>query len=931
MKKLILYASVVCMGVLASCTKEYLVPEGELPEWLGASIYDELRNPKSLQGTFNTYLRLVDDLNYSEVLGKTGSKTIFPANDEAFAKFFAGGKNKFGKSSYEELTISEKAQLLYSSMLDNAVLVGNLSTQQNANGEMLQGKIVKHPTNISLYQSVQTLFSQYMPENNKYFAYWKNNGRAINALYDNTEAPMVHFSGEYLLNNDMTVTGDDSDFYVLTGSKYTDGDAFVFNRKVIVDNVTCQNGYIHQLDGVLVNPGNMAQMLRQNPNTHHISRMLDYFAYPAEMGATFDAQYWEYAQSFGTQDSVFAIRYLSKQSQNKKNNSPAKGIVVSDDKLLNFDPGWNYYAPTTTASAQAEIAAILAPTDKVVEDYFSGPGAYIVKNLGVPGLPFDGDNIHNTITEHLDAIYNSDPTIFTSMLNNIMKPYLSKTVPSKFATVQNDAFEFLNVTKDHVQRTAEGTYDVEIANNGVIYHMNHFFSPELYNSVLGPASVYKDMRIMGKMLNDHQSTPGTPATLEADMYYYLLSMKARYALFVPTDNENFIYIDPASVHDNDGLKALKFIWDTEGKSSFNILVQRMIFNPETGTYTVDPDLGPVAIEKGYFNTQIADMLNYHTVVLPTAEKGLYGNKYYLTKHGGAICVTDGVGSIGSSIKGGSQLDNSAVAPSTVTEIFNETSEDAQITNGSVYRLNTPIQPTVKSVYQVLSENPKYKDFVDFCEGFGDEDILYFADIIPNDATAALKESKKKQYYVFGENQVLNMLSTYNYTIYAPQDMEEAYAHGLPRWSDVMSLYETYKDFADDDPERIAAKKQVKAMVDKMHDFVLYHIQSNSVFVDKTISTVKNPTFYTNSLGIAKNVSIQQSGNNVVVNDEVTSGRESKPVIVDANILARDVTTADVSVTDVDNNTKTCQKIVSSSFVVLHGIDKPLCPNEKYAY
>ena len=88
MKKLFLCASLVALGLLTSCEKELLVPEGTKPEWLGESIYEELRSGKHLTGTFNTYLRLVDDLEYDEVLAKTGSKTVFPANDEAFERFF---------------------------------------------------------------------------------------------------------------------------------------------------------------------------------------------------------------------------------------------------------------------------------------------------------------------------------------------------------------------------------------------------------------------------------------------------------------------------------------------------------------------------------------------------------------------------------------------------------------------------------------------------------------------------------------------------------------------------------------------------------------------------------------------------------------------------------------------------------------------------
>ena len=169
MKKLFLYASLMCLG-LGSCSKDFLVPEGELPSWLGESIYKELQQPKELQGTFKTYCKLIDDLGYADVLSRTGSKTIFPANDEAFAKFFEGGNNKFGVSSYEELTHAQKAELLFSTMLDNAILVGTLSNSQNSAGNMLQGQLVKHGTNMRLTYAVAPFKAEQMPANNKYFS-----------------------------------------------------------------------------------------------------------------------------------------------------------------------------------------------------------------------------------------------------------------------------------------------------------------------------------------------------------------------------------------------------------------------------------------------------------------------------------------------------------------------------------------------------------------------------------------------------------------------------------------------------------------------------------------------------------------------------------------------------------------------------------------
>lgn len=925
MKKLFLYASLACIG-LVSCSKDFFVSEEELPEWLGESIYEELKNPKTLDGTFNTYLRLIDDLGYAEVLSKTGSKTIFPANDVAFEAFFKDGNNRFGKSSYEELTAAEKAQLLYSSMLDNAILVKTLSNDDEA---VIQGRFIKHNTNLSLVHSVTPLFSQNMPSNNRYFNNWKNQGKSINALYDNTEAPMVHFTYEYMMNKNMTVSGADNDFYILTGNEYNDGDVYVFNRKVKQGNVTCQNGYIHQLDSVMLNPGNMAQILREGKNTHYISRMLDYYCAPFKVNNELQASYFEYAaaNNYGTQDSVFAIRYFSKNSQRALLNQYTTGAPIANGRLLDFDPGWNNYNPTTGVSSTKdgeEIAAFFVPTDDVVENYFLHDGAYIVENLGAKDVPNDKEHLN----DHLDAIYNTDPTVFAGIINNIMKPRLTDAVPSKFSTVQNDAFEFMNVTKENIRRKADGKYDVTVANNGVLYYMNKFFAPELYNSVLGPASVYTDMHIMGEMLNDHQITPGQGSTLGADMYYYLLSMKSKYALFIPQDGDEFYYVDPTTVDDEDGMKALRFYYDPTATGTFHIMVQRYFYNPETNTYRMDPTVGPVNVEKGYYNTQIQDMLNYHTVVLENSD-GLNGQRYYKTKHGGVIYVPDGTGSHDdqSTVHGALQIGDNAMPGATVLERFYANSPKANITNGTVYKLDRPIQPAINKVYSVLASVPEFADFFQFCENFNNEDLLYYAGILSNTDTDAQKASKMAAYTIFGEGDLVNMFGSYNYTLYVPTNMQTAYDNGLEKWETLQAIYDNGWENSGFSSEE-QAQKYVREKIEAMRSFVLYHMQNSSVYADNVVNTASYQTMCSDQLGVAKTISVSGGNGNITLTD--ASGNSAN--VTHKNLFARDVKSElHGDGRDMNNQSFTYNVIRSSAFVTIHGIDKPLCYNTDYNF
>ncbi len=937
MKKLILYASLMCMGI-ASCTKDYLVPEDELPEWLGASIYEELKNPKSLDGTFNTYLRLIDDLAYTDVLSKTGSKTIFPANDAAFEAFFKDGKNVFGVSSYEQLTYNQKAQLLYSSMLDNAVLVGNLSNDQNASGELLQGKVVKHPTNISLVNSVETMFSQSFPKNNQYFDRFAadGGGKAINVVYDNTNAPMVHFTNEYMLNNNMTVSGDNSDFEVITGEKYVEGSAYVYSYKVVKENVTCQNGYIHQLNGVLASPGNMAQCLRNEVadgiGTGLFSRMMDYYCAPFNDNATkTNYNAWAVENNTPTVDNIYAIRYFSKNSQRTKLNQYVddegkKSDEIPDAQLLNFDPGWNYYNPTLTAgttSNDAEIAAILAPTDNALWNYFKENGeggAYIIKNLGKQGL----SNTFENLGENLDAVYMRDPSIFANMINNVMKGYFSKTVPSKFATVQNDAFEFMNVTLDDVHKKEDGKYDVLIANNGVIYKMDKFFAPQLYNSVLGPASVYTNMRCMGQMFNDHSTVAGVASKLGADMYYYLMSMTSKYAAFVPEDNGTFIYVDPTSIYDSDGLKALRFRWSDTPENGFNVMVQKGLY--VGGQFSELADYQEESIGKGTYKTQIQDMLNYHTVVLNSSDDGLNGNHFYKTKHGGAVFIPDGYGYNGSVVKGGCQIDGSVESASVKSQYSRmgrkDADPEANIQNGTCYLINRPIQPTITSAYKIL--NSDFKKFTEFMNGFDAYDkILSFAGISDEEIgkSGTTAQTAYKMFVInhegFGgmeSDYRLRMLSAYNYTIYAPTDaaMDAAYAAGLPTWGQMESLYDEWEG-RENEAGYKAASAKAKKMIDVMRSFVFYHIQNSSVFADNTVSAGTYQTFCTDAFGIAQPLTV--SGGSGILNVKDAAGKTISLKYGDknVNVLARDV--------DMKNS-----DINSSAFVTIHGVSTPLCFN-----
>ena len=81
---------------MQSCKDEYTLT-GQ-PSWLGNSIYERLQQ----EGNYTTLLQLVDDLEQTEVLSHTGSKTLFAANDSAFKAWFSNNTKEDAAQQHDD-------------------------------------------------------------------------------------------------------------------------------------------------------------------------------------------------------------------------------------------------------------------------------------------------------------------------------------------------------------------------------------------------------------------------------------------------------------------------------------------------------------------------------------------------------------------------------------------------------------------------------------------------------------------------------------------------------------------------------------------------------------------------------------------------------------------------------------------------------------
>ncbi len=910
---------VAVVGGFTACHDDYdLDDPGNYPSWLGQSIYDELKSPDAshLTGTFTNYLRLIDDLGYTETLEKTGSKTVFPANDEAFARFFA--KNDWGVTKYEDLSEAQKKLLLYNSMLDNAILVEMLSNVPDNSTSVTSGVAMKHQTGVNIIDTITHFYgATQLPRNNEYWTKFYNKG--IDLVMDATRPMIVHFTADQLTANNITTMGENSDFAVVTGTQYDDAanTAYIFRNRIINPDVTCKNGYIHQMEDVIVPPGNLAEMIRTNGESNIFSRMLDRFSAPFySIDVTNNYNDWALVNGYAVKDSIYEKRYMSSRSKGGSTLTvDPNNKTLSSDELLPYDPGWNQYYPDRATSSLSDVAAMFVPTDAAMKQYFlpGGSGSFLIDQYGSKA------NTEENLMENIDSIPKNIVQAFISML---MKPQFISTVPSKFDNVMDDSQDPLGITLSDLNRTEDGKYDVKIANNGVAYMTNKVFAPNRYVAVSAPALLSDNMRVMNWGIQDQ-------SVLKLNFYAYLLAMDANYAFFIPTDQAfDLYYVDPVYLRRSP--RVLHFYYRSD--RSPNIFCSAFDYDPATGTIGRDS----TSLSTSEFRSQFIDILNTHTVILNEGET-LGENHYYKTKNGGGIYVSGGT--VGSTVASGSQIDginiagtqNAVIPSSKITQVYNQK-------NGKSYAIDHVIQMPMKSVYATLASESQFAEFYNLCSE--DRVQLGLFAGISNRTSNTQPIAPIRQFTTFidaggyhGLDQDVSYFSGYNYTVYAPNNkaMQEAYAKGLPTWDDIKAVAEPWYDdetgeyVADDTQKCDSAKNQVYAMIETISNFIRYHFQDNSIYADNKVEGGEFYTAQTDTLGISTKLTVldgsqgefqvrDMSGNTVTV-----SNKDGRIV----NKMTRDY---------VFNNTAVnATQLLSSSFAVVHEITTALNSNSDNCY
>ena len=759
-----------------SCKDEYTLT-GQ-PSWLGNSIYERLQE----DGNYTTLLRLVDDLEQTEVLSHSGSKTLFAANDSAFQAWF--GNNKWGVKNYSQLSTAQKKMLLNNTMINNPYLIELLS---NVSGTPpLEGMCMRRETATTIYDSIEIMSPDKMPAT----AVWqrfRDQRKSIPILKDATTPPMIHFLPKFMEYYNI----NSEDLAVLTNHQATSAnEAWVNSRKVLERDITCKNGYIQRIDGVIEPMTNMAEVLRQHPQLSKWSELIDRFSAPY-YNATATS---EYNRLFNNEDSVYTMRYFSKRS--------ADGTALSEmpdgevaAALLTFDPGWNQYMYSNTMGYDLhyDAGAMIAPTNEALETWWNNEGKDLQMEYG------SWENVPNAT--------------LAKLLNVNMLPTFTEAVPSKFERVLNDAKESLGIEARYIDSCF-------MACNGVVYMVNKVFSPAEYASVAYPALA-------------HQSTMNVIywAIDQLNFLPYLLSMDSRYSLLLPTNEALLWYLDPATYGGIDRLSgmeaptALEFYYDASKPSTERVQARRFNTTIDTDGNITKGVRTQATVDRSVIDDRLKRLMDDLIIVGDVED----GHEYYKTKGGSLIHVshtTDGR----IAFSGGWQKEhNEKPLPVETNEIYPKD-------NGKSYQLNNEVpMGTQKSIYLTLTGNEAFSEFLALIDNDG---ANLLGTKLNNEYNAGLTAQGSKN---------LTLLDNYNYTIYVPtnESIRDLINRGLlPTWDD----YEAMENEGFADEAAVDSAQQIIKNI--IVNFIRYHVQDHSVAInmapelyDEDLETgVKTPSY-----------------------------------------------------------------------------------------
>lgn len=523
----------------------------EKPSWIENPAYDVLKK----EGRFSNYLQLVDKTLYAKQLKGSGSYTFFAPNDDAFGVWLA----EKGYASVADVPAEVATEIVSYTMVYNqyeALHLGDI--WEGATWEGNKGLSFRKQT-----PSYKTLYKELRPGDTDSIYVYEGYTTPFNQ--DAFDHRYLHiYTPAYFAAKNLSATDYET---VYPGSTWTSAVGSVHGASIVTGDIYASNGVVHELDAVVEVPQTIDEMIVEYGTDGNMDRLTEGWS------VLKDILYNKYAdgsyQFLSYTEDKDAALYFQRMYPEKE---AELATVYSRDYNGALMAYLNYNEHISTGDAtdrtESQAHTLFLPNKQVLSDYINNTVLKYTKNKDF-----------NELSEEVIQ------TVFRSHISRQM------IWPSMFASAKNVARdangEFINGAGAAGKTFADfGVTDVEVASNGIVYHIDHVIESGLFKSVYGrilldPAYSYTRMLLGGSSLYTNL-TSNTPFVGGInDPQYNGVDKRYQYAVLLSSDAlleaDGFAYDNLNSTFTNDA-----DLSSIDANSRINRLVNNGMFVRELG-------------------------------------------------------------------------------------------------------------------------------------------------------------------------------------------------------------------------------------------------------------------------------------------------------------------------------------------------------------
>jgi uncharacterized surface protein with fasciclin (FAS1) repeats len=421
--------TIVCFLVLvilsSSCRKKAFDDFYGAPANLAQPIYQVLQ----AKGNFKSLLACIDKAGYKDILSTAGYWTMFAADDSAFKVFLTGR----GITDIAQLDSGTAKQIVTYALVYNAFMKARLGDYQSSKGWVANSAYKRRTAYYTGYynDSTQTPPVVALSANrNGAYVFGDNNNKYIPYFVDN------FLTGQGLTSSDYTY------FYPTTAyTGFNVADASVVNADIVA-----QNGYIHEINKVVLPLPNVDQYLAANSQYSEFKKLFDKYMVAFIQSADASTRYQTLT---GLTKNVYIKLFTS---------------------ALAYSPNNENYLKLQDNDAQSDGFTMLAPTNATLLSY-----------------------INSVLLEHYSSLDAMPPQIIVDFLNAHM--WQRSDWPSKFGVFTNFQGELATINP------ANDVVDKKILSNGLFYGTTQVQQANVFRTVYGKAYLDPAYLLMTKALD----------------------------------------------------------------------------------------------------------------------------------------------------------------------------------------------------------------------------------------------------------------------------------------------------------------------------------------------------------------------------------------------------------------------------------------------